>query len=111
MEDYRQDEESTTIKRMHTSSSLDNTISNINSSHLMISTSLQTKDNITTMAQLPPLRPSTPPLGMTLSHYNPTTGSYTASQLNVDHEVKSKICTGMTPVYRAPFERWGSCLI
>lgn len=58
-----------------------------------------------------PDRPSTPPLGMTLAHYNPATGDYTASQLNSNHEVKSPICTGMTPVYRAPFERWGSCLI
>lgn len=59
---------------------------------------------------LPP-RPTTPPLGMTLSHYDPSTGSYTPSQFNSHHEVKSSICTGMTPVYRAPFERWGSCLI
>ncbi|CAO3642722.1 unnamed protein product [Mucor hiemalis] len=58
-----------------------------------------------------PDRPSTPPLGMTLSHYNPATGGYTSSQLNSNSEVKSSICTGMTPVYRAPFERWGSCLI
>lgn len=58
-----------------------------------------------------PDRPSTPPLGMTLAHYNPATGDYTSSQLNSNHEVKSSICTGMTPVYRAPFERWGSCLI
>lgn len=58
-----------------------------------------------------PSRPTTPPLGMTLSHYNPATGSYTSSQINSNHEVKSAICTGMTPVYRPPFERWGSCLI
>ncbi|GAN11417.1 hypothetical protein MAM1_0588d10979 [Mucor ambiguus] len=58
-----------------------------------------------------PMRPSTPPLGMTLSHYNPATGSYTSSQISSDNEIKSKICSGMTPVYRAPFERWGSCLI
>ena len=58
-----------------------------------------------------PMRPTTPPLGMTLSHYDPNTGSYTSSQLNSNHEVKGPICTGMTPVYRAPFERWGSCLI
>ncbi|OBZ88031.1 hypothetical protein A0J61_03913 [Choanephora cucurbitarum] len=56
-------------------------------------------------------RPTTPPLGMTLCHYNPNTGSYTSSQINSNHEVKSQICTGMTPVYRPPFERWGSCLI
>lgn len=58
-----------------------------------------------------PMRPSTPPLGMTLSHYNPATGSYTSSQINSDNEMKTQICSGMTPVYRAPFERWGSCLI
>ncbi|CAO3625073.1 unnamed protein product [Mucor fragilis] len=58
-----------------------------------------------------PMRPSTPPLGMTLSHYNPATGSYTSSQISSDNEIKSQICSGMTPVYRAPFERWGSCLI
>lgn len=58
-----------------------------------------------------PMRPTTPPLGMTLAHYDASTGSYTSSQLNSNHEVKSAICTGMTPVYRAPFERWGSCLI
>ncbi|KAI8353195.1 hypothetical protein BD560DRAFT_449827 [Blakeslea trispora] len=56
-------------------------------------------------------RPTTPPLGMTLCHYNPNTGSYTSSQINSNHEVKSQICTGMTPVYRPPLERWGSCLI
>ncbi|KAI8057570.1 uncharacterized protein B0P05DRAFT_591265 [Gilbertella persicaria] len=59
----------------------------------------------------PIMRPTTPPLGMTLCHYNANTGSYTSSQINSNHEVKSQICTGMTPVYRAPFERWGSCLI
>jgi hypothetical protein len=58
-----------------------------------------------------PMRPSTPPLGMTLSHYNPATGSYASSQINSDNEMKTQICSGMTPVYRAPFERWGSCLI
>ena len=64
----------------------------------------------TTQSDLP-MRPSTPPLGMTLSHYNPATGSYTSSQISSDNEIKSQICSGMTPVYRAPFERWGSCLI
>lgn len=60
--------------------------------------------------QVPP-RPTTPPLSMSLSHYDASTGTYSSSQLNSQPEVKSQMCTGMTPVYRAPFERWGSCLI
>ncbi|KAI8975493.1 hypothetical protein BDF20DRAFT_879031 [Mycotypha africana] len=59
----------------------------------------------------PIARPPTPQLGMTLSHYDASTGSYMSSQLNSNYEVKSPICTGMIPVYRPPFERWGSCLI
>ncbi|KAI8997893.1 hypothetical protein BDB01DRAFT_831414 [Pilobolus umbonatus] len=56
-------------------------------------------------------RCTTPPLSMTLSHYDPTTGTHKTSSINSMQEVKSPICTGMTPVYRAPFERWGSCLL
>lgn len=70
--------------------------------------------NTTTVLQPPqtqPMRSTTPPLGMTLAHYDASTGSYTSSQVNSNPEVRSPICTGMTPVYRAPFERWGSCLI
>ncbi|KAI8393450.1 uncharacterized protein BYT42DRAFT_609244 [Radiomyces spectabilis] len=59
---------------------------------------------------LPP-RPKTPPLGMTLAHYDPSSGGYTASVVKSADEVTAGICTGMTPVYRAPMERWGSCLI
>jgi hypothetical protein len=70
-----------------------------------------TDDYVNPMQQQQPPRPTTPPLGMTLSHYDPSTGTYNSSQINSQHEVTSKICTGMTPVYRAPFERWGSCLI
>lgn len=57
------------------------------------------------------VRPMTPPLGMTLSHYNPRTGSYTFSQLNSQDKINSPICTGMTPVYKPSFEKWGSCTI
>ncbi|KAI9244341.1 hypothetical protein BY458DRAFT_561025 [Sporodiniella umbellata] len=58
-----------------------------------------------------PTRPKTPPLGMTLAHYNPNTGSYVSSQLNSDQEIKSSICTGMTPIYQSPIERWGSTIL
>ncbi|KAI8063012.1 hypothetical protein BDF21DRAFT_369001 [Thamnidium elegans] len=58
-----------------------------------------------------PARPTTPPLGMTLSHYNPSTGTYTSSQLISEDQVTSSICTGMTPAYKPSFERWGSCII
>ncbi|KAI8884919.1 hypothetical protein K501DRAFT_216746 [Backusella circina FSU 941] len=57
-----------------------------------------------------PPRPSTPPLGMTLAHYDANTGTYSSSVIK-SHHAQTQICTGMTPVYRPPFERWGSCLI
>lgn len=59
---------------------------------------------------LPP-RPTTPPLGMTLAHYDASKGGYTASVVASQNEVKSNICSGMTPLYRTPMERWGSCLL
>ncbi|KAL1928294.1 hypothetical protein VTP01DRAFT_3210 [Rhizomucor pusillus] len=58
-----------------------------------------------------PPRPTTPPLGMTLAHYDASTGGYTASVVASQDEVKSSICSGMTPIYRTPMERWGSCLL
>lgn len=57
------------------------------------------------------IRPSTPPLGMTLSHYNAETGTYISLQLNSQDIINSPICTGMTPVYKPSFERWGSSTI
>lgn len=56
-------------------------------------------------------RPSTPPLGMTLSHYNAATGQYISSQLETQDKINSPICSGMTPVYKPSFERWGSCTL
>ncbi|CEG76850.1 hypothetical protein RMATCC62417_11687 [Rhizopus microsporus] len=82
-------------KRLHTSSVQDQTMADPHPTHPTV---------------MPP-RPKTPPLGMTLSHYNPQTGSYVASQLISNHEVKETICTGMTSVYRAPIERYGSFII
>ncbi|KAI9013413.1 hypothetical protein CLU79DRAFT_769238 [Phycomyces nitens] len=58
-----------------------------------------------------PLRSTTPPLGMTLAHYDASIGGYTASVVKSEDRIDAPICSGMTPVYRAPMERWGSCLI
>lgn len=58
-----------------------------------------------------PKRCTTPPLSMTLAHYDPCTGTHITSAIHTMSEVNSTICTGMTPVYRAPFERYGSCLL
>ncbi|OAD70795.1 hypothetical protein PHYBLDRAFT_170882 [Phycomyces blakesleeanus NRRL 1555(-)] len=61
-------------------------------------------------SDLPP-RSTTPPLGMTLAHYDASVGGYTASVVKTENRFDAPICSGMTPVYRAPMERWGSCLI
>jgi hypothetical protein len=103
----------TTAKRLHTTANEEsNTPSSPEEDCIMDDVLItQPTFNATVPPQPQPMRPTTPPLGMTLAHYDASTGSYTSSQLNSNHEVKSSICTGMTPVYRAPFERWGSCLI
>ncbi|EIE79707.1 hypothetical protein RO3G_04412 [Rhizopus delemar RA 99-880] len=49
----------------------------------------QLRDHTMTEATLPP-RPTTPPLSMTLSHCNPSNGSYVSSQLNSNHEIENK---------------------
>ncbi|CAO3661948.1 unnamed protein product [Rhizopus stolonifer] len=79
-----------------------------NSKRLHVLPSMQ--DHSMNEASLPP-RPTTPPLGMTLSHYNPATGSYVSSQLKSEQEIKSSICSGMTPIYQSPIEPWGSSLL
>lgn len=66
---------------------------------------------INTAQQQEPPRPKTPPLGMTLAHYDASSGGYTASVVKSSDEINSNICTGMTPTYRPPMERWGSCFI
>ncbi|CAO3643770.1 unnamed protein product [Cunninghamella echinulata] len=59
----------------------------------------------------PPPRSTTPPLSMTLAHYDEASGGYTSSMVKSTNEVSSSICTAMTPAYRSPMERFGSCLI
>ncbi|KAI9366450.1 hypothetical protein BD770DRAFT_5060 [Pilaira anomala] len=73
-------------------------------------TTTTTTTTIEEQGSLPP-RPNTPPLGMTLSHYDSSTGAYTSSQLNSMDEVNTVICSGMTPVYKPSFERFGSYII
>ncbi|KAJ8656459.1 hypothetical protein O0I10_007782 [Lichtheimia ornata] len=55
-----------------------------------------------------PLRPKSPPLGMTLSHFDASTGSYSSSVVNITDAVDTNVCSGMTPVYRTAAERYGS---
>ncbi|KAI8066671.1 hypothetical protein BC940DRAFT_319821 [Gongronella butleri] len=69
-------------------------------------------NNATTAAfDTPVRRPTTPPLSMTLSHFDASTGNYTHSQVRSTHQISSTVCTGMTSAYRGPTDRWGSCLI
>ncbi|ORX61937.1 hypothetical protein DM01DRAFT_1403669 [Hesseltinella vesiculosa] len=70
--------------------------------------SVHLSSNATTQAYH---RPTTPPLSMTLAHYSESAGGYTQTQVKSSDHISSSICTGMTPVYRAPTDRWGSCLI
>ncbi|KAI9305694.1 hypothetical protein BJ944DRAFT_239419 [Cunninghamella echinulata] len=68
------------------------------------------QDELASFMQPPP-RSTTPPLSMTLAHYNESSGGYTPSMVKSTNEVSSSICTAMTPAYRSPMERFGSCLI
>ncbi|CAM0140239.1 hypothetical protein VKS41_007818 [Umbelopsis sp. WA50703] len=56
-------------------------------------------------------RCKSPPLGMTLAHFDPASGGYATSVLKSEETVSAPICSGMTPAYRPPIERWGSCML
>lgn len=56
-------------------------------------------------------RCKSPPLGMTLAHFDPASGGYATSVLKSEENVSAPICSGMTPAYRPPIERWGSCML
>jgi hypothetical protein len=56
-------------------------------------------------------RCSSPPLGMTLAHYDSASGGYSTSLLKTENSFDAPICSGMTPAYRSPIERWGSCML
>ncbi|KAG2210356.1 hypothetical protein INT47_003341 [Mucor saturninus] len=66
---------------------------------------------VTSGEEVDRMRPSTPPLGMTLCHYHAATGKTISTQLGIQDEIHSPICSGMTPVYKPSFERWGSCTL
>ncbi|KAI9491668.1 hypothetical protein BDB00DRAFT_874052 [Zychaea mexicana] len=61
-------------------------------------------------SQLPP-RSTTPPLSMTLAHYNANSQSYATSVVRSAEEQSTAVCSGMTPVYRPAAERWGSSFL
>lgn len=67
--------------------------------------------SIAPSSQALPPRPTTPPLGMTLAHYDAASGGYATTVVKSADQIDSTICSGMTPAYRSPMERWGSCLI
>ena len=64
-----------------------------------------------TSSSTDPLRPKSPPLGMTLSHFDASTGSYNSTVVNMADAVDTSVCSGMTPVYRTAAERYGSELL
>lgn len=64
-----------------------------------------------TSSSTDPLRPKSPPLGMTLSHFDASTGSYSSSVVNITDAVDTNVCSGMTPMYRTAAERFGSELL
>ncbi|KAI8146236.1 hypothetical protein BJV82DRAFT_666032 [Fennellomyces sp. T-0311] len=62
------------------------------------------------LSSIPP-RSTTPPLGMTLAHYNANSGGYSTSVVKSANEFSSPVCSGMTGVYRSTSERWGSTIL
>ncbi|KAG2177535.1 hypothetical protein INT44_008047 [Umbelopsis vinacea] len=56
-------------------------------------------------------RCKSPPLGMTLAHFDSASGGYSTSLLKTENSTDSPICSGMTPAYRPAMERWGSCML
>jgi hypothetical protein len=52
--------------------------------------------------------PNTP---MVNAYYRSSAYTDSYSQYNSYHQLKSKVCAGITPVYHAPFDTWGYGLI